>query len=58
MVGIRRSIEEGQFETFRRAFLSEYLSEDRKEELELGGSRVEMDDLSWNTEHSVIPTND
>ncbi len=58
MVGIRRSIEEGQFETFRRAFLSEYLSEDRKEELELGGSRVEMDDLSWNTDHSVIPTND
>lgn len=59
MKGIRRSIEEKQFESFRRAFLDEYLSEDRKEELELTGSRQEdADDLSWDTQHSVVPSGD
>lgn len=58
MLGIRLAIEEDQFETFRRAFLEQYLSEDRKEALDLGNSRADGEDLSWDTQHSVVPTAD
>jgi hypothetical protein len=57
MRGIRRSIEDGKFEAFRAAFLDDYLPEDRKRELELEGiaSREAAEDLTWDTEHSVLP---
>ena len=57
MRGIRQSIEDGNFQAFRRAFLDEYLTEDRKQELEMTGlaSRDEAEELDWDTEHSVIP---
>jgi queuine tRNA-ribosyltransferase len=54
----RKAIEDGTFESFRRAFLDEYLSEDRKDELDLqfNGADLTRDELAWDTEHSVIPT--
>ncbi|TXD36903.1 tRNA guanosine(34) transglycosylase Tgt [Lujinxingia vulgaris] len=59
MRAMRQAIEEGRFESFRRAFLDEYLSDDRKEELDLeevlGVSENEGDDLPWKTTHSVVP---
>ena len=57
MRGIRKSIEEGQFQAFRAAFLSEYLSEDRQRELDLAdvASREAADELPWDTSHSVLP---
>jgi queuine tRNA-ribosyltransferase len=57
MRAIRAAIEEGTFESFRRGFLDEYLSEDRKEELDLAEvlAGAEDDELSWDTEHSVVP---
>lgn len=57
MRGIRRSIEEGEFQAFRSAFLDEYLPEDRKRDLDLQevASREAAEDLSWDTEHSVLP---
>ncbi len=53
----RQAIEDGTFEAFRRAFLDEYLSEDRKDELDLHfqGADLKRDDLEWDTEHSVVP---
>jgi len=56
----RKAIEDGTFESFRRAFLDEYLSEDRKDELDLqfNGADLTRDELAWDTEHSVIPTED
>lgn len=57
MRAIRRSIEEGRFQTFRRAFLNEYLRDEQKKELglaeELKGASA--DPLPWKTEHSAIP---
>lgn len=54
----RKAIEDGTFESFRRAFLDEYLSEDRKDALDLqfNGADLTRDELAWDTEHSVIPT--
>ncbi len=58
MRAARSAIEQGTFESFRRAFLDEYLSEDRKDELNLHftDTRQDHDELSWDTEHSVIPS--
>ena len=58
MRAIRTAIEEGTFESFRRAFLDEYLSEDKKDDLNLHFNPAEItrDDLSWDTEHSIVPT--
>lgn len=57
MKTIRRSIEEGVFDLFRRAFLDEYLRKEKKAELgltdEIAGAQREK--LPWDTEHSVIP---
>ncbi len=58
MRAMRTAIEEGTFETFRRAFLDEYLSEDKKEDLNLqfSGADFTREDLSWDTEDSTVPT--
>jgi queuine tRNA-ribosyltransferase len=60
MRGMRTAIENGNFQAFRKAFLDEYLSEDKKEELDLDLtlSREEAEVLSWDTEHSVVPGSD
>jgi len=60
MRGIRKAIEEGQFQTFRAAFLSEYLTEDQQRELDLTdvASREGADELPWDTSHSVLPEAD
>lgn len=60
MRGIRMAIEQGTFEAFRAAFLSEYLPADRQRELELDqiASREAADDLNWDTAHSVLPEHD
>lgn len=60
MRGCRRAIEEGTFDAFRRAFLDEYLSQDRKEELDfMELSREDnADELSWDTQHSIVPASD
>lgn len=59
MRATRAAIEQGNFESFRRAFLDEYLEEDRKEELDLHFSGADLrNDLAWDTEHSVLPTED
>jgi queuine tRNA-ribosyltransferase len=60
MQTIRRAISDGVFQQFRFAFLDEYLSEDKAEEL--GFVRLndayDPDAFDWNTEHSYIPTTD
>lgn len=58
MRAARTAIEDGTFDSFRKAFLDEYLSEDKKEELDLQftGADFTRDELPWDTEHSVIPT--
>ena len=60
MRAARQAIEAGTFESFRRAFLSEYLSEERKEELGLKfpAAQDRRDELDWDTEHSVVPPRD
>ncbi|MBA2663217.1 MAG: tRNA guanosine(34) transglycosylase Tgt [Bradymonadaceae bacterium] len=56
MRAIRQAIEEKRFDSFRRGFLDEYLSEDRKEELDMGDLRSDDDDDDlWRNEHSVVP---
>lgn len=56
MRSIRRSIEEGCFERFRRAFLHEYLNKGQRKELGLGDvPDADSDPLPWATKHSVIP---
>ncbi len=53
---IRLSIEEKRFESLRRSFLDEYLSEDRREELDLVGLSLDDDgDTVTRKEHSVVP---
>ncbi len=58
MRATRNAIEQGTFESFRRAFLDEYLSEDRKDELNLHFTNTwqDQEELGWDTEHSVIPS--
>ena len=58
MRAMRTAIEEGTFESFRKAFLDEYLSDDKKDDLNLHFNPAEItrDDLSWDTEHSIVPT--
>ena len=60
MRAARAAIEAGTFETFRKAFLDEYLSEDRKDELNLHfqGAHITRDELDWDTDHSVVPASD
>jgi queuine tRNA-ribosyltransferase len=57
---IRRSIREGVFQSFRFAFLDEYLDSQKKGDL--GFHRLEdaydLEDLPWETEHSCIPSTD
>ncbi len=54
---IRRSIEVGVFENFRRSFLAEYMRDDKKGKLDIDGDLMDADpdSLPWDTEHSVIP---
>lgn len=53
---IRVSIEEKRFESLRRSFLDEYLSEDRREELDLVGlSGDDDEDTVTRKVHSVVP---
>ena len=57
MRAARLTIEDGSFESFRRTFLDEYLSEEKKDELSLHFQTASLrDDLDWDTEHSVLPT--
>ncbi len=60
MRGIRMAIEENRFQAFRSAFLAEYLDEDRQRELDLEdvASREAVDDVPWDTTHSVLPEDD
>lgn len=60
MRAARKAIEDQNFDTFRRAFLDEYLTEDRKDELDLHfvTADITRGDLDWDTEHSVVPTKD
>jgi queuine tRNA-ribosyltransferase len=60
MKTIRRSIEENCFDKFRRAFLDEYVSKDKKQELGIEDIDGSYDDqtFSWDTEHSCIPSTD
>jgi queuine tRNA-ribosyltransferase len=60
MRAMRLAIEEGTFESFRRAFLDEYLPSDKKEDLNLhfNPADITRDDLSWDTEESTVPNKD
>ena len=56
MRSIRRSIEEGCFDRFRRAFLHEYLNQGQRKEIGLGHlPDADAEPLPWATKHSVIP---
>ncbi|MGM0555510.1 MAG: tRNA guanosine(34) transglycosylase Tgt [Myxococcota bacterium] len=60
MKTIRRSIEENCFEKFREAFLDEYVSKKKKQELGIEDLDGSYDDqtFSWDTTHSCIPSTD
>lgn len=60
MQTIRRAVREGVFQQFRFAFLDEYLTEDKADELGMINldDAYDLSNLPWETEHSVIPTTD
>ena len=60
MATIRWSIQLGLMESFRQAFLDEYMTEQRKDELNLRfpDAIAHRDLLPWDTTHSVLPSRD
>lgn len=57
---LRRAVRNEVFQTFRFAFLDEYLDEGRAEQLGLIrlNDAYDLENLPWDTTHSTIPTTD
>ena len=60
MRAMRQAIEEGTFDSFRRSFLDEYLSSDRKEDLNLHfpNAALTREALSWDADEAILPNKD